>query len=98
MKIIFAALLFLLPIVLIAQYSVRDLKKFRINRMTQLSKTGDGSEVHKNEHYYDRHGNDTAWYIGGSLQSRSVFSFDAKGRAVKRIRYNAKGNESDRNL
>jgi YD repeat-containing protein len=95
MKRIVAAILFFSPLVVFSQYSIHDIKKLKINRMTQLSKTGEGTEPHKTEHFYDRQGNDTAWYIGGSLQSRAVFSFDSKGRPVKRIKYNGEGSESE---
>ena len=95
MKITTVPVCLVLPFSLFAQHTPQEIKKNKISKITKLSSTGDGGEAGKHEYYYDKNGNDTAYYTGGTLISKSVYSFDRTGRPVKLIRYNGDGKETE---
>jgi YD repeat-containing protein len=78
---------------LFAQYSQKEIKKFKLSKMTTLAVTTGSDAVQKNEIFYDDKGNDTAEYSNGQLVRRTTYEYNSKGQVVKRIRYKADDKE-----
>src|SRR5689334_3352687 len=86
---------FLIPIVVYAQYTPREIKKYKIRKITTLSITHGNEQIQKDEIWYDENGNDTAQYRGVQLYMRTKYEYNEKGQPVKRIRYKPDGNEME---
>ncbi|MBK5271744.1 MAG: hypothetical protein JJE22_12105 [Bacteroidia bacterium] len=75
------------PVVLFAQYSPQEIKKYKISKLIKLSANADSSETWNQTILYDRSGNDTAVYMGDSLYMRFVYEFNSKEKIAKKVTY-----------
>src|SRR5882672_2278998 len=83
---------FFISIQVCAQYSPKEIKKFKISEITKLT-AADGSEaVEKTETRYDINGNDTAQYINGEIIKRKKYEYNEKNQALNCISYGGDGN------
>jgi hypothetical protein len=78
---------------LFAQYPQKEIKKFKISKITTLATTAGNDAAQKSETFFDDKGNDTAEYSNGQLSRRTIYEYTPKGQTIKRIRYKADGKE-----
>lgn len=95
-------LLFVLPAALsfcvAAQQTPTEIKKFRIASATETRSFTEGGVQQKMVYntYYDRNGNDTAYYSDGVHIYNKKFVTDEKKRNISMITYDNYGSESER--
>ncbi len=71
--IVLSCLLF--PVIAFSQYTVQEIKKYKISRIIKTTVNGDSSETQKQETFYDNKGNDTATYLDGQRYQYSVYEY-----------------------
>src|ERR1044071_4111899 len=93
MKKVLLLVILLWSLACFSQYTSRDIKKFRIERLTTTAVTSGSESAQKSDTWYDEYGNDTAQYNNGELYRRTRYVYDSKGQVVNRTRYDADGKE-----
>ena len=95
MKKFIAFISFSFPLIVFSQYTTQEIKKYKIGKIIKTTVNEDSSETQKQEIFYDNKGNDTATYLDGQRYKYSIYEYNAKGQAIKRITYDHDGSENE---
>jgi len=77
-----------------AQYTTKEIQRYKISKLTQKSYYPDVNTSLLFEYYYDAMGNDTAEYVDGHVYKSYKYEFK-NNRIASRTTYDANGNESE---
>jgi YD repeat-containing protein len=98
MKKLLTLSLLLLSFPVFAQYTAKEIKKYKVNKITRLSMTRGDEAVQKSEIWYDSNGDDTAEYTGAELYRRTKYEYNPNGKVIGRTRYKADGKEIETSI
>jgi hypothetical protein len=81
-----------------AQHTPEEIKKHKIGSCTETETTGNGISPSIYKTYYDRSGNDTAFYAGDLKIYHRVYNSDEKGKIISVLHYDKNGIEVEKSV